>query len=248
MTEQDTITLYPQSSCPCDDAISKKYPMGEGFQSNMSVPACNIPQYFDLFNTAKFGDSIQPISENITFNNLNPNVYYSKLTKNYIPIKSDDCKGACNDITYINEDPRLKDAPRSIQTRLDRPPITGDVRLKNVYNSEYDAYRLGFIPYKDIIDGQINYYVDNSIKDALYKPVFSEEAKVDKVLYRDPMGAMKPEYTRIPIINTVNPTVYNRDNYPYGLSYIQDTQSHREDIMSYQQRRHNQEKWSARWE
>ena len=247
MTEQDTITLYPQSSCPCDDAIQRKYPMGEGFKSNLSVPACNIPQYFDLFNTANFGNAVQPQSEKIVFNNLNPDVYYSKLTKNYIPIKSV-CNSGCEDITYINEDPRLKDAPRSIQTTLDRPPITGDVRLKDIYDDKYNAYRLGYIPYKDIVDGQINYYVDNSIKDALYKPVFSEEANVQKVLYKDPMGAMKPEYTRQPLINTLNPTTYNRQNFPYGLSYMQDTQSHREDIMSYQQRKNNQQKWSARWE
>ena len=61
------------------------------------------------------------------------------------------------------------------------------------------------------------------------------------------MSSMKPEYNRIPLINTENPTTTDRKSFPYGLSYLQDTQSFREDLMSYQQRKNNQEKWSARW-
>jgi hypothetical protein len=61
------------------------------------------------------------------------------------------------------------------------------------------------------------------------------------------MGAMKPEYNRNPIVNTYNPTVTTAKSYPYCLSYIQDSQSFREDIMALQQRKNNQEKWTARW-
>jgi hypothetical protein len=58
---------------------------------------------------------------------------------------------------------------------------------------------------------------------------------------------MKPEMNRTPIVNTENPTVSTPESYPYCLSSIQDSQSFREDLIALQQRRHNQEKWSARW-
>jgi hypothetical protein len=61
------------------------------------------------------------------------------------------------------------------------------------------------------------------------------------------MGAMKPEYDRNPIINTENPTVVERKNYSYKLSFLQDTGGFREDILALQQRKNNQEKWSSRW-
>ena len=101
--------------------------------------------------------------------------------------------------------------------------------------------------YKNIGDGQITYYIDKSIEDAFFSPVFSEPAIQQKILYKDPMGSIQTIYDRVPLINTENPTVTSVKEYPYCLSFIQDSQSHREDIMAIQQRKNNREKWSARW-
>jgi hypothetical protein len=178
---------------------------------------------------------------------LNPQAYKNKLAKGFDAVKCPCPIESCPPVVYLSHDPRQFDAVRADYMPLDTIPIDGDVRLRNVYNDKYDGYGIGFTPYEQIRDGQIVYYVDKSIQDPFYKPVYSEPAEESTVLFKDPMGAMKPEYNRYPLINTANPTVTTAKNYPYCLSYLQDTQSYREDLMALQQRRHNQEKWSARW-
>lgn len=240
----DTINLYPKTSCPCEQ-IENKYNIAKGFNSNLAVNACNIPNYFNLFNTAEFGKDTEPVEESKIYS-LNPQVYSTKYSPDFGEFQQKMPKGCCEP-TYMSRDPRLYSPTRYEYLPLDRPPINGNVKLKDVYDKQYDNYGCGFTPYENIRDGQIEYYIDKSISKALYTPVFSEPSKVDKVLYRDPMGAMKPQYTRSAIFNTMNPTTTIRDDYPSCLSFLQDTQSYREDIMSYQQRKNNQQRWEPRW-
>jgi hypothetical protein len=125
--------------------------------------------------------------------------------------------------------------------------MDGDVRLKDLDNPRWDGYGQGSRPYSQLNDGQIVYYIDKSIAEPFYKPVFSEPAEQIAILYQDPMGSMKPEYNRRALLNTENPTVTTTTEYPYCLSSLQDSQSFREDLMALQQRKNNQSKWSARW-
>lgn len=243
----DVVYLYPKSSCPTENC-SRNYLMEKGPKSNLSINGCSYSPYFDCYNKVEINRSIQPTKTKGSYT-INPQAYNNKLAEGFDEIKcGSGCKIApsCLDTFYLSRDPRQYDAVRGDYTALDAIPIDGNVKLKDVYKVP-DNYGIGFRPYEDIESGQIIYYIDKSIKDPFYTPVFSEPAESKANLFKDPMGAMKPEYNRVALINTENPTVTTAMNYPYKLSYLQDTQSFREDIMALQQRKNNQEKWSARW-
>jgi hypothetical protein len=255
----DIVYMYPKNSCPnatCGNKYS--FPIGDkgGNATNFSVRGCSVPDFYTCYDRAELSTSVQPKGENQDLVALNPQVYSDKIAEGFHKIScktQGSAKGSakpdvgCVDPTYFSWDPRQFDPVRAQHLFLDLPPIDGDVRLKDVYDKRYKNYGSGSMPYKDIKDGQIMYYIDKSIEDAFYKPVYSEPAKESSVLFKDPMGAMKPEYNRTPLINTTNPTTTTPKSYPYCLSFIQDSQSFREDIMALQQRKHNQEKYSARW-
>jgi len=239
MSKTYTETLCDNGTC------EQKYQVNQGFKSNLSVNGCEIPTYFKCYDKVELNNSIQPVEETEGAYLLNENVYLNKYAKNFDKVP---CKiGSCNEGTYLSMDPRLYSVTSNTYLPLDRVPITGKVKLKDIYDKKYDTYSTGYVPYEKIEDGQIAYYIDKSIASSFYKPVYSEKCGEQAVLYKDPMSSMKPEYNRIPTMNTENPTTEDRKSFPYGLSFLQDTQSHREDLISLQQRKNNQEKWSARW-
>lgn len=265
----DRLYLYPQTSCPCLDCKKNEpLPIEKGFKSNLAVRGCNIPAYFNCHSRLGFGIDTQPKcdfppSDKCMDNNdrksreracdsiytvLNPRV----MTDKYSPYfhSEVDCgnNSSCGGKTFVSSDPRLFDAARSQYLTLDRPPIESTVKLRDVYDKKLTGYGKNYRNYDDIKEGQITYYTDKSISSALFEPVFGEKAIVNKDVFKDPMGSLKPEYIREAVLNTENPVTNDRGPYPYNLSFIQDTQSHREDIMSKQMAKMNQSKWSARWD
>ena len=64
--------------------------------------------------------------------------------------------------------------------------------------------------------------------------------------YQDPMNAMKPYYHRVPLVRD-DPIGPERDVYSGCLSWIQDSNEQREDIMALQLSGQNRSKWSSRW-
>jgi hypothetical protein len=240
----DRVYLYPKTSCPCIDC-SKSFDIPKGPQTNLSVEGCKVSPYFDCHSRVEFGRSVQP-REKKGYKEINPQVYLDKQAPYFNPVKCDK-NGSCPDITYASWDPRLWSGAHQTYITLDRPPMESSVRLKNVYRKDLDCYGTGYMPYDTIRDGQITYYIDKSREDPFYKPLFATKAQEVSMLYKDPMGAMKPEYNRYPLVNTENPTVTTPEYYPDCLSYIQDTQSHREDLNSLQMRKRNQERWMPRW-
>lgn len=240
----DTVSLYPKTSCPCGDCKGQ-YPYAtKGDRTNLSVRNCDISPYFDCYDRAVLGTVEEPVDK-VGIYELNPQAYRNKMAPNFGKVP---CKIAgCPQPGYLSMDPRLFSPTRADYLTLDRPPMDGNVPLKDVYDKRFDSYGCGFTPYEYIGDGQIVYYIDKSIEDAFYKPVYSEPAEETSIIYKDPMDSMKPEYNRKALVNTENPTVTTPYSYPYCLSSIQDSQSFREDIIALQQRKHNQEKWSARW-
>lgn len=239
----DIVYLYPKSSCPIENCLGS-YPAPKGPRTNLSTNGCDASPYFDCYNRLELKREIQP-QEKQGMYELNPQAYTNKIAEGFdkvgCPIQG------CPTPSYISMDPRQFDSPRADYITLDRPPIDGDVRLKNVYDKQYDDYGIGFTPYEQIRDGQIVYYVDRSIEDAFYKPVWSEPAQESAQLFVDPMTSFKPEYNRRALVNVDNPTTTTPKSYPYCLSFIQDRVSHSEDLMALQQRKNNQSKWSARW-
>lgn len=257
----DVVYLYPKTSCPCADC-SLEFPQETGIKSSTAVRGCFASPYFDCNPRVVLGTAVRPEPQSSQFGpssshklySLNPEMYTDKLAEGFDRVTCENGKGqsepvapSCPSTSYYSRDPRQFDSPRAQVLPLDTVPIDGDVRLKNIYNKNLEGYRTGFKTYESINDGQILYYIDQSIQDAFYKPVFSEPALETKVLFQDPMGSMKPEYNRTPLLNTANPTTTTVKKYPYCLSWLQDSCSQREDLMALQQRKHNQEKWSARW-
>lgn len=237
----DKIDLYPKSSCL--QCLPEYKANTVQPKSNLSYRGCSTPAYFDCYSKVLLSEQIQPNSSKNSIDEINSEVYLNKLAQGYekVPCKIEGYQ------TWISPDPRLYDTTRNVYLYLDRPPSTGDVRLKNIYDKKYTNYGTTIKPYDKIDDGQIVYYIDRSIEDAFYSPVWSEPAINQAELFKDPMGAMKPEYNRVPLINKDNPTITTANNYPYCLSFLQDSQSYREDLIALQQRKNNQSKWSARW-
>lgn len=93
-----------------------------------------------------------------------------------------------------------------------------------------------YLSYNDINLGNIVYYVDGSLAQAYYKPVYSFTTPVDIKLFKDPMDKVYPEYRRV--------MPYTRANM-WGNMFLQDSQYHREDIMALQQRKNNRSKIEA---
>ena len=61
--------------------------------------------------------------------------------------------------------------------------------------------------------------------------------------------APSPQYDRYPL-TSYNPLATKTNNYgsQYCLSWIKDSQMHREDLMARQMRRNLETKWSSRWQ
>lgn len=243
----DIIYLYPKSSCPIENC-QKSYPIPQGPKSNISVPGCEPSSYFDCYNRVELKKEIQPRDKQGWYE-LNPQAYTNKMSAGFDRVDcANNCPiSGCVQPPYISMDPRLYDAAWAEYLPLDRPPIDGNVNLKDVYKKETDDYGIGFTPYEQIRDGQFIYYIDKSIEDAFYKPVYSEPAEETAELFVDPMTSYKPEYNRRALVNTENPTTTTAEYYPLCLSSIQDSNSHIEDLTALQQRKNNQSKWSARW-
>ena len=235
----DIVYLYPKTSCKCESETSVCNPV-QGKPTNRALFGCNEPACFDATGRIAFANNIEPNNAN-GWVELNKSVYSNKKAPNFRKLP---CKNPCGQDAYMAYDPRLYSPLHNMYLPLDSVPITGDVNLSQIYSID-PSYGVGSQPYSEIDDGQILYYTDKSISQPFFSPVFGQQANTISALYRDPMGSIKPEYTRV--LNSINPTVETPAGYEECLSFVQDTQSFREDLMSYQMRKQNQEKWSARY-
>jgi len=92
-----------------------------------------------------------------------------------------------------------------------------------------DSYGQNYKSYSDINAGQISYYV-NKDSENIFNRQFTKN-----IIYQDPMGSMKPSYNSV-----LEKQSCEKDD---CFSFIKDTQFHREDIISLQMRRSNQERF-----
>lgn len=213
-------------------------------KTNMSVKNCDFSD--DFYDRKLFKIQNEPQNKyGYTF--INPNCISKSYDKTFEELNCPITFAGEKKKTYVTNDPRLISASHSGQILpLDRPPINESIKLSEIYtNPDMKYYGQEYKTYSDINAGQILYYYDHSIEDALYEPIFENNARVEASVYKDPMSAMKPEYNRIPIINT---NVLNtKKNTPGVLSWIRDSQESREDIMSKQMSLFNRTKYSSRW-
>jgi hypothetical protein len=239
---------YPKSSCSCYNCTETSYPCSTtGLPSNMSVRNCQTPAMFECYDRKPFRFDIEPRNEQ-GYKNLNPVVMKGKFSDDFQRIECPGIRG-CPKIQYASTDPRLVSAAHSGQVlTLDRPPMNSTPDLTQISTDKnLDGYGQGYRTYSDIDGGQIMYYIDKSTQDPFYSPNFSTSARALGTLYRDPMGAMKPQYDREPL-KCNDPLNTTKDHYDGGLSWIQDSQEHRQDLLSLQMRKRNQERFEPRWE
>ena len=243
----NSIETYPLSSCKCYNCDTNKINLNEnGIPTNLSVTNCEVPKNFGCADRAIFYNGIEPIKMS-GIKNINPQAISEKYSRNFYKI---DCKNDfnCPTTQYIANDPRLRNAATGQTLTLNVPPITSGMKLREIpVQKRLDGYGQNYKTYSDINAGQILYYVDKSIQQPFFTPNFVSPAETTRVLYQDPMDAMKPEYIRKPVFNT-NPVGPQRDVYEDGLSFLQDTNSHREDILSKQMAVRNQQRWEPRWQ
>lgn len=239
---------YPKSSCTCYNCTAKKYPCEtSGVPSNMSVRNCKVPAMFECYDRKPFRFDIEPRDET-GYDILNPQVLQDNYAKDFKQVECPDNK-SCPKVQYASPDPRLISPAHGGQVlTFDRPPIDSTIKLSEIAtNKKLDGYGQKYNGYFDTTGGQIVYYIDKSIQDPFFSPNFVTSARAYGTLYRDPMGAMKPQYTRKPL-KCSDPLNTQKDSYEGGLSWIQDSMEHRQDLMSLQSRKRNQERFEPRWE
>lgn len=169
---------------------------------------------------------IRPAIINPIFGSNSPDGYYFQKTK-------------CGN--YTSADPRLIDPTRNIHMKLDRPPYEGELCQSEIYKDlSYQNYTNLYKNYSELNSGQIQYYVDVEQQQPFYDPVYNIPSRVKGRIYVDPMGVVKPEYTKTPIIPVTTKTYSD-------LNFLNDSMKHREDMMSLQQRKHNQTRYETRW-
>ena len=238
---------YPKSSCSCYGCGNKLHECNSGgIPSNMSIRDCKIPSIFECHDRKQFRYDIEP-KNNHGYVNLNPDVVQEKYASDF---KRMNCSGDqnCPKIQYASQDPRLISVAHGGQVlTLDRPPLETEPKLDTISSDiKLDCYGKGYRTYSDINAGQIMYYIDKSRQDPFYLPNFPTSARAYGTLYRDPMGSFKPQYDRDPL-KCDNPLNTTRDNYDGGLSWIQDSQEHRQDLLSRMMRKQNEQRWEPRW-
>lgn len=241
---QNIVYGYPKSSCQCYNCNHHKYDIPHtGVPTNLSVRDCDIPGYYDCYDRYQFKAGIEPEPKS-GYSYINPQVAQSLFDPEFQKFKCDDAQ--CP-IVYASTDPRLIDAARAQVLPLDRPPYNSTVKLDDVYTDpQLTCYGQGYRTYSDIGAGQIEYYIDKSREDAFYPPNFVDSAQMVGTMYQDPMGAMKPQYDRYPL-KCNDPLNTEKEVYDDGLSWMQDSQFHRQDLLSRQMRKNNQERWMPRW-
>lgn len=179
--------------------------------------------------------------------------YLNSWDDDFIPIKcktSDcgqkDCDGNTNKIYYISTDPRLiSSAHNGDKLALDTVPRNGKVQFNtsSVYPGPTPAnipsYKPVYNSYSDIRGGDISYYFGQDLANPFIPQLFIQNKQtfqpgpiqkppIIKEHYIDPMDSYKPHYCREP--------VYTEN----CLSWIKDSQYHREDLMSKQLWNRNQ--------
>ena len=243
----ELIQNYPKSSCKCFDCENKIYKFNDyGFPTNMSVRNADFSDYYDCIDKNLFKKQIEPRNLD-KYEFINPYAISKSYDKTFAPISA---PGKNNEnIIYTSNDPRLISVAHNGQVlTLDKPPMNQSVKLDEVYTDPtLKYYGQNYNTYSDINAGDILYYVDQSIQDAEFQPIFTNNAIVNGEIFKDPMGAIKPQYNRIPVIKTDLLDTKHNNYKDVGLSWMRDSIESREDLMALQMRKHNEQRYEPRW-
>jgi hypothetical protein len=134
---------------------------------------------------------------------------------------------------------RLEEMPRRTQWSAKYntyDTIDGSINFEDIYDPRFTGYGDEYRSYVDVNLGNVQYYYSDI--DAYRDPNFGTRSKVDFIDFIDPMGRVKPEYSRDVGLNDVKSTVQNQ--------YDADSIYFREDLMERLMRKRNQELWQLR--
>lgn len=183
---------------------------------------------------------IEPI-QRTGFIHLNPQVYTDKYDK---------CFKKLENGQYTSpDDPRLVDVMRGgHRMTFSNPPIQGSIKECDIaYSPELVNYGKYYSNYKDIRGGQIMYYLDNSIKDPYFNPVFDNKAFIQKQTYYSPMERKFTEFNREPLIPRNKPLCGNSSGNSClsgdCLTSVADMSEFREQLTALQMRPMNNQKY-----
>ena len=239
------------SSCACSHPKylwTPTFQNKNGTQSSLGINDCFLSNNLNENNWVKLNSSIQPnfpSEKGIKY--LNETNIKNLYAPDFFPISCPtlNCKKS-----WASWDPRLINVPHAQNLVLDKPPLDASIELKNIYT---DKNLLNYKPqryktYSDIKTGQISYYIDKEIQDPFFKPVFADPSQTTSLLFKDPMGSIKPEYIKkyqqqCSLVGRED----SNQNFPYQLSSIRDSSNHRQDLMASQQSVNNRQKYSARY-
>lgn len=183
---------------------------------------------------------------------LNPDLYKNNVAQDFIRVDDRTCDGLLGH-GYTSEDARLKN-PRTgnIPIELDKRPMDMGIKTlddEEIYTSNCKDWKTGFTNYEDMNKGQITYYVDQEIAAPFTHPIFENKAAVMGYVNVTPMNTINPEYERRPLkCRNCLETNLCRCDYLGGLSWIEDSNEHREDLISRQLWNRNRSKWQSRWD
>lgn len=148
------------------------------------------------------------------------------------------------DYTASFSDPRLISSAHSGQRLLlDAPPMDGGVAMADVYACR-PGYKMNYSNYSDIGGGDVSYYYDSAIGKPFISQLFGNSSRVGgdekgfvKVNYIDPMGTLKPHYYRD---ESSSDKSRSTSSPCFALTWLEDSQRQRNDIMASQLWRRNQ--------
>jgi len=179
-----------------------------------------------------------PISKNLQPMNRQPQDIEFINRLGLTPMTDYHLKKSGGEETYVyGWDSRMVDA-RGMRLELDQPAKVGAVDMDDVYKIDNSGYGGVYADYTKMNNGQIAYYVDKSISQPFFDPVYTLTSTVDKQILLDPMTNPKPDYSKS-VNSTLNSVVNDQ--------YARDQLSFREELMSRQQNLYNRTSWTNRW-
>lgn len=229
---KDIVYQYPKSSQEqedCDRPLNVSNIPNHITQSAM----CYRGPYYDCHNKYIFKKTIEPTNSK-GYTKLNKAA--SEILAPYFDPGFSNCQEGCLGVTYTSRDPRLTNVMRGGDKQwLDRPPSDVTRKLSSIYDADLEGYGKGYTSYSDIRSGDITYYIDHSVEDGtMFEPVFGTKAESIGMIYKDPMDNMSYHYDRIPL-EQKNPMTSSSCNYSNTcLSFVADTEKHRQDLLSRQ--------------
>lgn len=138
---------------------------------------------------------------------------------------------------FYGFDSRVVDA-RGMRMSLDQPAMVGAVDMDDVYKIDNSGYGGVYPTYGSINNGNIAYYVDQSVSQPFFDPVYTLSSTVNKKIINDPMTNAKPEYSKT-VDSTLRSVVDDQ--------YARDQLTFREELMTRQQNLYNRTSWTNRW-